>query len=143
MILVISMIFAAIFAYASLSSIVRKAKEDTQRVLDSFVIENAAEIYASIKNGNHDAIGREYSERFIDRLHTELGLSRQASVLYNRSMNHEVIFQFNDTLTGTVRNDVLELKTDFKIIVPVWFAGNKLFDLTIPLQVKSLYVLKY
>jgi hypothetical protein len=142
-ILTIAMIFSAIFAYARLMTIVSKAREDTQRVLDSFVIESGEEIYQSIKNGNHDSIGRTYSVRFAQRIRDELALEEYASALYSRTEGLAVTFQYSDSLTTHLNGEVLELKSDFKIIVPLWFSGVKVTDLAVPMRVKSLYVLKF
>ena len=51
-ILMFAMIFAMIFTYSASISKVNLMRENTKVVLDSFVTQNATEIYNSIKQGN-------------------------------------------------------------------------------------------
>ena len=52
-VLITAMILSLALTYASLLSIVSSTKSNTERVLDSFVLENSTYVYDSIKNG-HD-----------------------------------------------------------------------------------------
>ena len=52
-VLITAALLSLVFLYASLMSIISSTKSNTERVLDSFVIENATFIFDSIKNG-HD-----------------------------------------------------------------------------------------
>ena len=142
-VLVLVMIFSVVLTYASLMTIVSTTKEDTQRVLDGFVIENATQIYQSIKKGNNSTTANEYNERFQALICVELGLDNSGTMLYNEAIDKEIIYYYTNPLTTNLKDDILELKTDFELIIPISFAGQKLFDLRIPLEVKSLYVLKY
>jgi hypothetical protein len=141
-VIIIAMLFTLTFYYATIMSTVSRARDDTQRALDSFCIENAAVIYRSIKNGSNATTVNEYSNRFRDLVQRELGLRRTGNTLYYENGNREVIFNYNSQLTSSIRNDVLEIKSDFEIVIPVIFAGRKLFDMRVPMQVQSLYVLK-
>ena len=136
------MIFSVIFTYVSLMITISRTREDTQRVLDSFIIENAAGIYQSVKNGNHRTLNSNYDTRFRNLVVAELGLTRVGNNAYHATDSGDIIFHYNNPVTTNITNGVLELKTTFEIVVPVYFAGNKLFDLHVPLEVKSLYVLK-
>jgi len=142
LILMICMVFSVVLTYASLMAMVSKTKEDTKRVLDSFIIENAQEIYNSVKNGNHQAAAT-YSERLRIRLTEELGLSRAGNTLRHRDSNSAILFSYDNSLTAQITGGVLELKTSFDLVFPIEFAGETLSDLRIPLEVKSLYVVKY
>jgi len=142
LILVICMVFSAVLTYASLMSMAAKTKEDTQRVLDSFIIENAEEIYNSVKNGNHQATAA-YSERLRVKLAEELGLSRTGNTLRHQDSNSAILFSYDNSLTSQITGGVLELKTNFDLVFPIEFAGQRLTDLRIPMEVKSLYVVKY
>ena len=141
-ILVVVMIFSVVFTYVSLMITISRTREDTQRVLDSFVIENAEEIYQSVKNGNHTTLNNSYDEKFKNLIASELGLTRTATKMYSQTENNDIMFQYDNPVTTSIRNDVLELQTTFEIVIPIGFAGKKLFDFRIPLEVKSLYVMK-
>ena len=51
-VLITAMILSLVLSYASIMTIVQTTKSNTERVLNSFVIENATYIFSSIKNGN-------------------------------------------------------------------------------------------
>lgn len=57
-VLVIAMILSVVLFYASTMTIVQTTRENTEMVLDSFVMKNSIEIYDSIKQG-HD-----FTEKF-------------------------------------------------------------------------------
>jgi hypothetical protein len=140
-ILAASMIFSAVFTYVSLMITVGRTREDTQRVLDSFVIENATGIYQSIKSGHHTTLSDFFDERFRTLVATELGLTQTGSAMFSEINDRNIMFHYNP-VTTSIRGGVLELQTRFDMAIPVSFAGNRLFYLHIPLEVKSLYVLK-
>ena len=142
LILVISMVFSVVLTYSSLMAMVAKTKEDTQRVLDSFIIENAEIIYGSVKNGNHQTTAA-YSERLRVLLAEELGINKTGGTLHSKDGRGDIVFTYDDSVTSQIKSGVLELKTNFDLVFPVDFAGNKITDLRIPIEVKALYVVKY
>ena len=141
-ILIAVMLFSVVFTYVSLMVTISRTRDDTQRVLDSFIIENASEIYVSVKNGNNTTLSTTYDTRFKALVASELGLTQSGSAMYSETADKNIIFYYNNPVTTNIRSDVLELSTSFEIVLPVSFAGNKLFDLTVPVEVNSLYVLK-
>ena len=52
LVLVMAMVFSAVFLYASIMTIVQASRDQTRRVLDDFIMHNSIEIYDSLKNGN-------------------------------------------------------------------------------------------
>jgi len=141
-ILIAVMLFSAVFTYVLLMVTISRTRDDTQRVLDSFIIENASEIYVSVKNGNNTTLSTAYDTRFKNLVATELGLTQSGAAMYSETADKNIIFYYNNPVTTNIHSDVLELSTKFEIVLPVSFAGNKLFDLTVPVEVNSLYVLK-
>jgi len=142
LVLAICMIFSAVLTYASLMSAVRMARDTTQLTLDSFVIENAVGIYDSIKNGSNEVTLSQYDQAFTDRLTQEFSVVKSGSSLYNMGADGGIVYAYKGPLTHTLNGDVLELKTTFELTLPVAFAGQKVTDLRIPLEARSLYVLK-
>ena len=128
-IIIIAMLFSLVLTYASAMTTISRAREDTQRVLDSFCIEKAEEIYNSIKNGHNYMISGTYTDEFMGKIATELGLER-------------AVFQYTNPLTANLHGDTLSLTTGFEVVMPLNFAGKSLLSLRVPMQVQSLYVLK-
>jgi len=142
LVLAVAMIFSAVFTYVSLMITVTKTREDTQRVMDSFIIENAEMIFNSVKNGNHSTLSNTYTTRFRELVRTELGLTQSGTNLYSEGANSNVMFRYNNPITTTIRNGVLELQTSYEIVIPVTFAGKTVTNVRVPITVRSLYVLK-
>jgi len=141
-ILAVCMIFSVVFTYISLMITVSKTREDTQRVMDSFIIENAEVIYNSVKNGNNTTLSNSYNNRFRELVAAELGLSRSGSTLWNENSRRQIMFHYNNPITTNIRNGVLELQTRYEIAIPVNFAGRRVMTVRVPITVRSLYVLK-
>jgi hypothetical protein len=118
-------------------STISRARDDTQRVLDGFCIEKAAEIYNSIKNGHNQMASGNYTDAFMQKIAAELGLALSGSTGSHQSGSN-VIFQYTNPLTANLKSDTLYLTTEFEIVLPISFAGKNLTELRIPLIVCML-----
>lgn len=141
-VLVIVLLFSVVLTYASIMTTVSTVEDNTQQVLDSFIMHNAKEIYASIKNGN-DYIPEIDKEFFVNNFDHELSLEISGDLLYSKNKENNVIFYLTNPLTTNLKDNTLRLQTSFDLHVPVSFANRKLFDVGIPLKVKSSYALRY
>jgi hypothetical protein len=141
-IIFIAMLFAAVLSYASLMSTIDRARDDTQRVLDSFCIEKAETIYNSIKNGNKQMVSGTYTNDFMNKIAAELGLTCSGNTA-THSAGSNVIFQYTNPLTANLHSDTLSLTTEFEVIVPLSFAGLRITDMRVPMIVESVFVLKF
>lgn len=138
---VISMILSVILLYASIITIVQTTKNDTRRVLDSFIMQNSIEIYDSIKNGN-DFTEEIDEDSFTSSIIYSLSLDKSENAIYAYDSSGTVTYiMTNPNVTYTTDN-TLKLKAEYTLKIPVQFAGIKLFDLVIPQGVKSSYTLK-
>jgi len=140
-IIIISMLFSIMLSYAFLMSTVSRARDDTQRVLDGFVIEKSIEIYGSIKNGHKQMVQGTYTTEFMTRLVSELGLTRAGNAAYHASGDN-LIFRYDKPLTANLHSDTLSLTMEFEIAIPISFAGQNLFEMKIPMRTESIFVLK-
>ena len=68
-ILVIAMILSVVFFYATTKSTIETTRDNTKRVLDSYVMKNSIEIYNSIKQGN------DFTEAIENSFYISLSLS--------------------------------------------------------------------
>ena len=80
----------------SLMVTISRTRDDTQRVLDSFIIENASEIYVSVKNGNNTTLSTAYDVRFKTLVASELGLTQSGSAMYSETADKNIIFYYNN-----------------------------------------------
>lgn len=140
-IMILAMILSVVLTYASIITIISTTKENTQRVLDSFVIQNSQLIYDSIRNGN-DFTEHIDANAFLVAFDGELSLDLSGNMLYSEDVEGNVIFKMTDPLTAYQVDNTLKLQTSYDLLIPVRFAGKELFDLRIPVTVKASYNLK-
>ena len=140
-ILILAMTLSVVLSYASMMTIVSTTKENTQRVLDSFVMNNSVLIYDSIKNGNDFT---EYidTNAFLVAFDEELSLDLSGNMLYSKDAKGNIIFKMKNIVTTYQVENTLKLQTNYDLLIPVRFAGKGLFDLRIPIIVKASYNLK-
>ena len=140
-VLITAMILSLVLTYASIMTIVQTTKTNTERVLDSFVIENATYIYNSIKNGNDftESINANY---YVSKTSSELSLDLIEGLLYNKNEQGDSIFIMTNPQTRFTVDNTLNLTTTYDLLIPINFAGEKVMDLRIPIKVKASYNLK-
>ena len=88
-VLAIAMILSMVIFYANVMTVIQVTKDNTERVLDSFVIRK--EIYASIKQGN------DFTESFDESLYisdisNELSLGTLNNMFYSKGENGEATY---------------------------------------------------
>lgn len=140
-VLVTAMILSLVFLYASLLSMISSTKSNTERVLDSFVAENATYIYSSIKNGNDFTAGID-ENYFISKTSSELSLDFFGGMLYSRDEQGGYHFRMTNPQTRFTVSNTLNLTTTYDLLFPIHFAGKRVMELRIPIQVKASYNLK-
>lgn len=140
-VLIIALLISLVFTYASMLTIVQNAKDNTERVLDSFVIEGATGIYSSIKNGN-SYITSINSDYFVYRFFTDRTLDFDSTYLYNKNSKGETLFKLTIPQTTFTVNNTLNLTCTYDLFIPMHFAGKQVMELRIPIQIKTSYTLK-
>lgn len=140
-VLIIAMLLSLVFMYASIMSVVSSTKSNTERVLDSFVIENATYIYNSIKNGNDFTSGIN-ANYYISKTSSELSLDISGGMLYNRDEQGGYNFRMTNPQTFFTVSNTLNLTTTYDLLFPINFAGKRVMELRIPIKVKASYNLK-
>lgn len=141
MVLVISMVLSLVLAYASIMTIVQATKSNTERVLNSFVIENTTYIYNSIKNGD-DFTAAINANNFVSQFSLENSLDFDGIFLYNKDDRGVSIFKMTNPTTHFSVDNTLNLTTTFDLLIPVQFAGKQVTEMRIPIKVTASYNLK-
>lgn len=135
-------IFSIIFTYSGTISKVNIMKENTKVVLDSFVTQNATEIYNSIKQGN------DYTEVIdVEEFRTSLisfcTLEINNGMLYNTDADGKELFHITEPQLSFRETNELELVVNYTISIPMWFAGNQIRTVVIPIEVTSILTEKF
>jgi len=140
-VLITSMILSLILTYASVMTIVQTSKSNTERVLNSFVIQNTTLIYNSIKNGN-TFIAAIDANSFITQFSSDCTLDYKGGYFYNKDSKGSTIFRITSPQTTFTVNNTLNLTCVFDILFPINFAGKQVSEIRIPIKVKTSYSLK-
>ena len=140
-ILVIAMILSVVLFYATTKSTIETTRDNTKRVLDSYVMKHSIDIYSSIKQGSDFTEDIENSF-YISSVSSELSLDYGTGYLYTVDANGEIIYRMtNPNVTYRVDN-TLKLEASYDLQIPVWFAGEIIYWFTVPITVGSSLTLK-
>ncbi len=139
--IVIAMILSVVLFYAECMTIIQTTKDDTERVLESFVMKNSIEIYNSIKQG-HDFTEKIDGNIYVSDTSSELSLDISENMLYNTDNQGTTVYSMTVPKVSYTIDKALKLKANYTVIIPVTFAGNKIYDLEIPLEITKNLILK-
>ena len=140
-ILILATILSVVLFYAITKSTIETTRDNTKRVLDSYVMKNSIDIYNSIKQGNDFTEDIENSF-YISSISEELSLDYGTGYLYTVDGDGEIVYRMtNPTVTYKVDN-TLKLQASYELQMPVWFAGQIIYWFTVPVTVTSSLTLK-
>ena len=139
--IVIAMIFSAVLFYAQCMTIIQTTRDNTELVLESFIMKNSVEIYDSIKQG-HDLTEYFDEDFYISEISSRFSLDIQGDTLYSYGEEGEIIYKMTNPYVTYKVDKALKLKASYTVIIPVDFAGRRLFDLHVPLTVTRSLTLK-
>lgn len=142
LVLAIALIFSMVVLYASLMTIIQVSRDQTQRVLDDFVLHNSVESYDNLKNGND--FSDDLDELFYkSQIFSAFSLDIRGNSLYSLDEQGEVQYVISDPQVDYEVSNTLKLTASYDLSIPIRLAGQHLFNLQMPITVKSYYVLKY
>ena len=140
-VLVIAMILVVVLFYATTKSTIETTRDNTRRVLDSYVMKHSIDIYNNIKQGNDFTEDIENSF-YLSAVSSELSLDSSTGYLYTVDANGDIVYRMtNPNVTYKVDN-TLQLKASYDMQMPVWFAGRIIYWFTVPVTVGSSLTLK-
>lgn len=142
LILVFVSIFSIIFTYSATVSKVTVVRENTKVVLDSFVTQNSTEIYNSIKQGN-DYTEVIDADEFRNELISFCTLETENGMLYSIDTDGQELFHITEPTLSFQEENELELVVNYTLSIPIWFAGNEIPAVNIPLEVTSVLTEKF
>ena len=139
--IVIAMIFSAVLFYASCMTIIQTTRDNTELVLESFIMKNSVLIYDSIKQG-HDLTEFFDEKDYISEISSRFSLDIQGNTLYSYGEEGDIIYKMTNPYVTYKVDKALKLKASYTVVIPVHFAGKRLFDLHVPLTVTRSLTLK-
>ncbi len=139
--LVIVMILSAVLFYAQCMTILQTTRDNTELVLESFIMKNSILIYDSIKQG-HDLTEYFGENDYFSELSSRFSLDIRGNALYNYGEEGNIIYAMTNPYVTYKVDKALKLKASYTVMIPVTFAGTRLFFLRIPLTVTRSLTLK-
>ena len=135
-------LFSIIFTYASAFSKIELMRENTKVVLDSFVTQNATQIYNSIKQGN-DYTESVDTEEFCTALISFCTLESEDGKLYSIDADGKEKFHITEPELRFREANELELVVTYTVSIPMWFAGKQFTAASVPIEVTSTLTEKF
>ena len=142
LIVILCMLISVFVTFVSAVNIVRQTKRNARVVLDGFVMTNSIEIYDSIKNGNDHTEEIDASE-YINEFSSFNSLDLSNGMLYCYDDDGNELYRITAPDVSFVREKRLKIKSEFVIIIPIYFAGIRVTEATVPIKVVSLLTEKY
>lgn len=137
-ILITAMVLSLVLTYASTMSIIQTSRTNTERVLQSYVVQNSTSIYNSIKNGNDVTTSlNQYS--FWSRYLSDGTLDYDGTYLYNRNSKGGYVYRLTMPNTTFTVSSTLDLTSSYVLKIPIEFAGKRVTELSIPIKVKTSF----
>ena len=104
-------------------------------------MDNSVLIYDSIKQG-HDLTEYFDENQYISEISSRFSLDIHGNSLYNYDEEGELIYAMTNPYVTYKVDKALKLKASYTVMIPVRFAGEKLFYLRVPLTVTRSLTLK-
>lgn len=140
-VLITAMVLSLVLTYASIMTVVQTSRDNTERVLNSFVIENSTYIYNSIKNGS-DFTTSLNTDYFMSRYLLDGTLDYDGVYLYNKTSDGSYVYRLTVPQTIFTVANTLNLTCSYNLHIPVEFAGKRITEMVIPIRVKTTFNLK-
>lgn len=140
-IIILAMILSVVLFYATTKSTIETTRDNTKRVLDSYVMKNSIEIYNNIKQGNDFTEDIE-NYFYISSVSSELSLDYGGGYLYCIDGDGETVYRMTNPKVTYKVDNTLKLEASYELEMPVWFAGQIISWFTVPVTVSSSLTLK-
>ena len=142
MIVVLCSILSVLITYVLAVNVIKINKLNARIVLDNFVMQNSIEIYDSIKNGN-DFTEAVDTDEYIDSLCSYNSLDFRGNMLYCVGENGKQKYRMTIPNLSLTEGNRLKIAAKYEITVPLYFAGIKVHNVTVPITVESKFKDKF
>ena len=134
--LVIFMIFSAVFTFASAITLIKVQQSNTEIVFDSFIANNSILIYNNIKMGNNATDGVKTAD-LTQMLVKFCSLTKSGSRYYCYDDEGNEKFNITSPAIGYLEEKQLELYVTYTMRVPIRFAGVSVVTAVIPIKITA------
>ena len=142
MILVLCMLIAVCLTFVTTVNTIRVVERNARIVLDSFVMENSIIIYDSIKNG-HDFTEAVDVSRFQAKLADYNDLTKSGRYYYHYDPDGDLDYRITTPYLSMTQTNSLKIAANYTITIPIYFAGVKVTQVSVPVTVESKWTDKF
>ena len=142
MILILCMILSIFIEFVATVNVIRISERNARIVLDSFVMENSIEIYDSIKTGT-DFTEVVDVEQYISKYSEYNSLDFNENMLYCCGDDGEELYWQTIPTVRLIEENRLKIIAEYTITVPLYFAGQQVTEVTVPITVTSKFNPKF
>ena len=142
MILILCMILSIFIEFVATVNVIRISERNARIVLDSFVMENSIEIYDSIKTGT-DFTEVVDVEQYISKYSEYNSLDFNENMLYCVGDDGEELYRQTIPTVRLIEENRLKIIAEYAITVPLYFAGQQVTEVTVPITVTSKFNPKF
>ena len=142
MILILCMILSIFIEFVATVNVIRISERNARIVLDSFVMENSIEIYDSIKTGT-DFTEVVDVEQYISKYSEYNSLDINGNMLYCCGEDGEELYRQTIPTVQLIEENRLKIIAEYAITVPLYFAGQQVTEVTVPITVTSKFNPKF
>lgn len=136
MVVILCMLLSVFVSFASAVNVIRQTERNARVVLDNFVMTNSIAIYDSIKNGN-DSTNTLNGSEYIHAFSSFNSLDLSGGLLYRYDEDGSELYRTTQPVISFVQDKHLKVKAEFEITVPLYFAGIRVTEATVPITVIS------
>lgn len=141
-VVILCMLTAVCLTFVTTIGVVRMTKRNTRIVLDSFVMQNAVEIYDSIKNGT-DYTQELDETAFVKALCAFSKFDNSGDVLYAYGEDGEWTYSITRPVVSFTYEETLKIYASYTVTVPIVFGDVSMEWIRIPVTVESRYKEKF
>ena len=140
--IIFCMLLSVFIQFFSVVNVIRMTEKNARIVLDSFVMENSIEIYDSIKNGTNylEVIDQ---DEYINKLCEYNCLDFQENMLYCKGEDGTENYKMTKPILQPTEENKLKISATYTITVPMYFCGERVTEVTVPITVTSKFNPKF
>ena len=135
-VVILCMLLSVFVSFASAVNIVRQTERNSRVVLDNFVMQNAIDIYDSIKEGT-DTIALIDEDEYISQFCSFNSLDLRGDNLYCCDEDGNEQYRLTKPVLTFITEEELKLQAEYTVIIPMYFAGLKFSEASVPITVVS------
>lgn len=141
-VIILCMLTAVCLTFVTTIGVVHMTERNSRIVLDSFVMQNAIQIYDSIKNGT-DYTQELDETAYVEALCAFSKFDNSGDVLYAYGEDGEWLYSITRPVVSFTYEETLKIYASYTVTVPIAFGDVSMEWIRIPVTVESRYKEKF